>query len=94
MGLHIGSTLDHVLGGGVASLVQDSPHKALSSPEELKALASALKLVLSEGIKHTTGLFSRSPLWSSASDCTRNNASVRHISMFIKTKIILNFIFA
>ena len=59
MGLHIGSTLDHVLGGGVASLVEDSPHKALSSPEVSKALASALMRVLSEGIEHTTGLFCR-----------------------------------
>ena len=46
-------------GGGVASLVEDSPHKALSSPEVSKALASALMRVLSEGIEHTTGLFCR-----------------------------------
>ena len=60
LGLHIGSTLDQVLGGGgIASLVKDSPQKALSSPEESEALASVLVRVLSEGIKHTTGLFSR-----------------------------------
>ena len=55
LGLHIGSTLDHVL----ASLVKDSPQKALSSPEESKTLASALMRVLSEGIEHTMGIFSR-----------------------------------
>ena len=43
LGLHIGTTLDHVF-GGLASLVKDSPQKAISSPEELKAVASALML--------------------------------------------------
>ena len=58
LGLHIGSTLDNML-GDLASLVKDSPQKALSSPEESKVLASALMHVLSEGIEHTTELFSR-----------------------------------
>lgn len=58
LGLHIGSTLDHVL-GGLASLTKDAPPKDLPTPEETKALASALMRVLSEGIEHATGLFSR-----------------------------------
>ena len=58
--LHIGSTLDHMVGGvGLASLVKESPYKALSCLEESKALASALMHVLSEGIKLAMGLFSR-----------------------------------
>ena len=40
-------------------MVKDSPQKALSSPKESKALASALMHVLSEGIEHTMGIFSR-----------------------------------
>ena len=31
--------------------------------------------------------------WLSASGYARNSASVKHVSMLIKTKIILNFIF-
>ena len=43
----------------LASLVKDSPQKALSSPEESKALASSLMRVLSESIEHATGLCPR-----------------------------------
>ena len=53
--------LHHIEGGhgGLVSLIKETTLKDASSPHESNALTSALMRVLSEGIEHATGLFSR-----------------------------------